>query len=422
MIKFEKLLITILVLSIVSCRQNKKQIEKGNSKPDNGVQIGLIDTLNSKILNQKRELIIYIPESAKDPKKKRDKYPVVYLLDGEDNFVSFVGMLKQYSEMNDTKILPEMIVVGIPNIDFNSRMMDFSPTTEGNPQQYGGGDKFLEFIQVELFPYIEQNYAGSQNRTIIGHSFGGLAVMNALTTHQEMFTNYLLIDGSLYFDNQLFLNSPKYSLKGKNLKGKNLYVGIANTATYGCDLESIKKDTIGANRYVRYSLQLTDQIKSLNTGLNMDWEYYENDTHGSTAFLAQMDGFRFFYSWFEFKKEQNYRSKYFVPKIDQDRFANLTKKHFENVSDKLAYVFKPDQVWLSDYAGSLNGFQKQPDQAIETFKLNIEYYPNNPSTYKDLADFYLSQKDTLSAKKYYIKTLELDDNSVVQETLKKLGK
>ena len=135
-----------------------------------------------------------------------------------------------------------------------------------------------------------------------------------------------------------------------------------------------------------------------------------------------MDGFRFFYSWFEFKKEQNYRSKYFVPKIDQDRFANLTKKHFENVSDKLGYVFKPDQVWLSDYAGSLNGFQKQPDQAIETFKLNIEYYPNNPSTYKDLADFYLSQKDTLSAKKYYIKTLELDDNSVVQETLKKLGK
>src|SRR5690606_38467590 len=199
------------------------------------------------------------------------KYPVVYLLDGEDNFVPFVGMLKQYSEMNDTKILPEMIVVGIPNIDFNSRMMDFTPTTEGNPEQYGGGDKFLEFIQVELFPYIEQNYAGSKNRTIIGHSFGGLAVMNALTTQQEMFTNYLLIDGSLYFDNQLFLNSPKYSLKGKNLKDKNLYVGIANTATYGSDLESIKRDTIGANKYVRYSLQLIDQIKSLNTGLNMDW-------------------------------------------------------------------------------------------------------------------------------------------------------
>src|SRR5690606_25375925 len=132
---------------------------------------------------------------------------------------------------------------------------------------------------------------------------------------------------------------------------------IANTATYGSDLESIKRDTIGANKYVRYSLQLIDQIKSLNTGLNMDWKYYENDTHGSTAFLTQMDGFRFFYSWFEFKKEQNYRSKYFVSHIDEDRFVNLTKYHFENVSDKLGYAFKPDQVWLSNYAGSLNGFQ-----------------------------------------------------------------
>ncbi|WP_100614745.1 alpha/beta hydrolase-fold protein [Confluentibacter citreus] len=417
MIKFEKLLIAILLLSIVSCGQNKKQIneEKTTSKTDRGIQIGLIDTLYSKILNQERELVIYIPESAKDSNRKRDKYPVVYLLDGDYSFVSFVGMLKQYSEMNDTKILPEMIVVGIPNVDFKSRMMDFSPTAEGNPEQYGGGNKFLEFMKMELFPYIEQYYSGSQNRTIVGHSFGGLVVMNALTTNQEMFTNYLLIDGSLYFDDELFLNSPKYSLKGKDLKGKNLYIGIANTATYGSDLESIKKDTIGANKYVRYSLKLVDQIENLDTDLNMQWKYYENDTHGSTAFLSQLDGFRFFYSWFEFKKEQNYRSKYFVPQTNEDRFANLTKKHFENVSEKLGYDFKPEQNWLSGYAGSLYSFQKQPDQAIETFKLNIEYYPNSSSAYKDLADFYLTQKDTMSAKKYYIKTLELDGDSEVQK-------
>jgi hypothetical protein len=423
MIKFKKLLIVILLLSIVSCGRNEKQTKDDNANPklNNGIQISLIDTLNSKILNQKRELIIYIPESAKDPSRKREQYPVVYLLDGYDNFVPFVGMLKQYSEMN-TQILPEMIVVGIPNIDFNSRMMDFSPTTDGKPEQYGGGNKFLDFMETELFPYIEQNYSGSQNRTIIGHSFGGLVVMNALTTHPEMFTNYLLIDGSLYFDNELFFNNPNYSLKGKDLKNKNLFIGIANTATFGSDLESIKNDTIGANKYVRYSLKLVDQIENLDTDLNMQWKYYENDTHGSTAFLSYHDGFRFFYSWFEFKKEQNYRSKYFVPQTIEDKFSKLTKNHFENVSEKLGYDFKPEQQWLSGYAGSLNSFQKQPDQAIETYQLNIEYYPNSPSVYKDLADFYLLQKDTISAKKYYIKALELNDNSEVRETLKKLEK
>jgi len=422
MIKFEKILIAIFLLTIVSCGQNKKKTNEDNTnaKPDNGIKIGLSDTINSKILNQKRELVIYIPESAKDPNRKREKYPVVYLLDGDYNFFPFVGMLMQYSEMNDTKILPEMIVVGIPNIDNNSRMMDFSPTTAGNSEEYGGGNIFLEFMQTELFPYIEQNYSGSQNRTIIGHSFGGLVVMNALATKPEMFTNYLLIDGSLYFDDELFLNDPNYSLKGKDLKNKNLFIGIANTATYGSDLESIKNDTIGANKYVRYSLKLVDQIDNLDTDLKMQWKYYENDTHGSTAFLSQNDGFRFFYSWFEFKKEQNYRNKYFVPESNDDRFANLTKNHFENVSEKLGYDFKPEQDWLSGYAGSLNSFQKQPDQAIETYKLNIDYYPNSSSAYKDLADFYLLQKDTISAKKYYIKTLELNDNLEVKETLKKL--
>jgi hypothetical protein len=276
-------------------------------------------------------------------------------------------------------------------------------------------------MKTELFPFIEKNYSGSNNRTIIGHSFGGVAIMNALTAHNEMSDNYLLIDGSLYFDNELFLNNPKYSLKGKDLKGKNLYIGIANTATYGSNLESIKKDTIRANRFVRYSLELVDLIESLDTDLNLQWKYYENDTHGSAAFLSQMHGFRFFYSWFEFKEEQKYRSKYFVPQANEDRFANLTKKHFENVSKKLGYEFKPDQKWLSDYAGSLSSFQNQPKQAVETYELNIEYYPNSPKAHEELADFHLSQNDTLSAKTYYIKTLELENNSEVRAKLKMLG-
>ena len=419
--KFEKLIIVVLFLSIISCGQKETKFEKTNSNSDNGIRIGLIDTIHSKILNQDRELIIYIPESAKDPNRKKSQYPVVYLLDGGYNFVQFIGMLKLYSEMHDTKILPEMIVVGIPNIDLESRMMDLSPTSAGNPELYGGGDKFLEFIKKELFPQIEQNYPVSKNRTIVGSSLGGLAVINALTFHPEMFKNYLMIDGSLDFDNELFLNNPDYSLKGKDLKGKNLYIGIANTATYGSNLESIKKDTIRTNRFVRYSLELVKRIEQMQTDLNMEWKYYEKDTHGSTAFLAQMDGFRFFYSWFEFKGEHKYRNKYFEPKSKKDRFATLTKNHFNEVSKKLGYEFKPEQNWLSGYAYSLNSFQNQPKQAIETYELNIEYYPNSLKVYEDLADFYLSQNDTISAKKYYNKALDLEDNTEIQTKLIKLG-
>ncbi|MBU2930023.1 alpha/beta hydrolase-fold protein [Winogradskyella psychrotolerans] len=417
--KFKNQILIILVLASVSCIQHKKKdiLEKSSTTSNSGLQLGIIDTIYSKMLNQERELIIYIPESAKDPNRKRKQYPVVYLLDGRYNFVPFVGMLKQYSEMHDTKILPEMIVVGISNINNESRMMDFSPTTARKPKQFGGGSQFLEFIKTELFPYIEQNYSGAQHRTIIGHSFGGLVVMHALTKHPEMFDNYLLIDGSLYFDNNLFLNNPTYSLTGKQLQNKNLYIAIANTATYGSHLESIKKDTITANKYVRHSLDLVDQINYSDTNLNTSWKYYNNDTHGSTAYLAQLDGLRFFYSWFEFKEEHKYRSKFFVPKTSDDHFASLTKKHFNKVSQKLGYTFKPDKNWVSSNASMLLNYHKLPKQALENYELNIGYYPNRPGVFKDLADFYLLQNDTVLAKKYYTKTLELENNPNIQSIL-----
>lgn len=403
-----KNLVVVLLFTIVSCKQAATTSESIDPKSNKGIQLGLLDSIHSEVLNQDRELIIYLPESAKDPSRRKEQYPVVYLLDGGASFVPFVGMLKMYSEMNDTKILPEMIVVGIPNIDFKSRMMDLSPTPAGNSKQYGGGNRFLEFIRTELFPLIEQKYPASKHRTIVGHSLGGAAVMNVLTKHPEMFDNYLMIDGSLSFDNELFLKNPDYNLKGKDLKDKNLFIAIANTATYGSDLESIKKDTIQANKFVRHSLKLVDQIERMDTALNMEWKYYKDDTHGSTAFSAQKDGLRYFYSWFEFKTEFMYRTRYFKPQTKEETYANLTRRHFDSLSQRFGYTFRPDKEWLSSSAYMLLNFHKQPKQAKEVFELNTSYYPKDASTFKDLGDFYISQQDTVSANSYYKKALALD--------------
>jgi len=376
-----------------------------------------VDTLHSVILGEKRELIIYLPESAKDPKLKRKQYPVVYLLDGEHAFSPFVSMLRTYSEMYDYKILPEMIVVGISN---TNRTLDFSPTTDNNPKQFGRGEEFLEFIKKELFPYVEQNYAGSKkNRTIVGHSFGGLVVMNALTRHPELFKNYALIDGSLWFDNELFLTNPEYNVINKDLSDKNLYIAAANTATYDSTLETIKKDTIAANRFVRHHLTLVDQIKSMKNGIpNMDWKFYQNETHGSVSYPAYIDAFRFFYSWFELKKENKYMTKYFIPTSTKDRFATLVKSHFEMVSKKMGYKFLPQETWVRDSAYMLLNFHNQKDQALEVFLCNKDYYPDSPFVHKDLGDYYLSIQDTAKAIPYYKNALKLEELPTVRQKLK----
>ncbi|WP_083634202.1 alpha/beta hydrolase [Salegentibacter sp. T436] len=370
----KKLLFCILILNIF-CTYGQKIEYKTYEK---GINIGHIDTINSKVLNESRELLIYLPESISYSEYKRVKYPVLYLLDGRYNFLELVALQRQYAEKNDTKILPEMIIVGISNKNHNKRGYDYSPTPAGNSERYGGGDHFLKFIKNELFTYIENRYpAASKNRTFIGHSFGGVAVLNALSRHSDMFENYVLIDASIWFDNELFLNDPEFTLKGKNLSDKNLFIGIANTSKYGSTLESIKNDTISANRYIRHSLELKNQVNESSTGPNLEWQYYENDTHGSSMFLTQLDALRFFYSWFEFKEEKKYQGKYDLPKAEEESFSSLTEKHFKMVSDKLGYDFYPTVPWLISNSDMLLNFHKVPEQAKDLLYLAKEYYPEN---------------------------------------------
>ncbi len=368
----------IIVIIFISCLSYSYGQEIKYKTSKEGINIGHIDTIYSKILNEEREILIYLPESIKHSEYRREQYPVIYLLDGRYNFLQLVSLEKQYAEKNDSKILPEMIIVGISNENQNKRQLDYSPTNSGNDKTDRRGDQFLNFINNELFPHIESQYpAASKNRTIIGHSFGGVAVLNALSRHSEMFENYLLIDASFWFDNELFLKDPKYSLKNKNISNKNLFVGIANTSQYGSSIETIPKDTISANKYIRHSLKLIDQLEKSQTGPNLNWKYYENDNHGSSVFPAQLDALRFFYSWFEFKEERKYQGRYGLPESKEESFARLTENHFKTVSDELGYDFYPTVPWLINNTEMLLNYHKLPKQARDLLLLSKKYYPGN---------------------------------------------
>jgi predicted alpha/beta superfamily hydrolase len=61
-------------------------------------------------------------------------------------------------------------------------------------------DKFLSFIESELFPYIEKNYRPVPYRICSGHSSGGLCVTHSFLMHNNMFNSYIALSPSLYWD------------------------------------------------------------------------------------------------------------------------------------------------------------------------------------------------------------------------------
>jgi predicted alpha/beta superfamily hydrolase len=81
-------------------------------------EIGKKILIRSVVLNESRELWVYTPT---DYDRSSDGYPVLYLLDGESHFRHTAAMVEYLS---DNLILPQMIIVAIPNTD---RIRDFTP-------------------------------------------------------------------------------------------------------------------------------------------------------------------------------------------------------------------------------------------------------------------------------------------------------
>src|SRR5687767_7546532 len=88
-----------------------------SAQPNNKIIIGVVDSLESTILNEKRKIWVHVPGTNGLGIYSQKKYPVVYLLDGDGHFSSVVGMMQQLTTVNGNALFPEMIVVGIPNTD-----------------------------------------------------------------------------------------------------------------------------------------------------------------------------------------------------------------------------------------------------------------------------------------------------------------
>ncbi|MCE3227507.1 MAG: esterase, partial [Bacteroidetes bacterium] len=168
--------------------------------------IGVIDTVYSAVLNEKRIINVYLPEEydATDT----IKYPVIYLLDGsrDEDFIHVAGLIQYLSFPWINQIKPS-IIIGIANVD-RKRDFTFPTTNEKDKKAYpttGFSEKFISFINLELQPFVTANYKTSGNRTLIGQSLGGLLATEILFKKPSLFNNYVIVSPSLWWDNESLL-------------------------------------------------------------------------------------------------------------------------------------------------------------------------------------------------------------------------
>ncbi|WP_336514441.1 alpha/beta hydrolase-fold protein [Pollutibacter soli] len=363
-------------------------------------------SVKSKILQEERTAWVYNPDKEKGTRI----YPVIFVLDGEIHFKSVVAMVDYLSGAN---IIPQMIVVGILH---TNRIKDLTPAIkntviDGREENSGGGDKFMSFIESELLPVIQSTYPAAPYRILMGHSLGGLTVMNTLVHHKDLFNAYVSIDASLWWDNHSLLNESKAALTANNFADKKLFLAIANRMEKGVDTSAVQQDTTENTELIRYNMQLIRSIKdNLQNNLVFDYKYYADDNHNSVSFIAEYDALRYIFSYYKFDLYPSFLENKNL------RLDTLLDAHYKSVSRQLGYIVKPPESLVNGLAYySLN--TKQYTKAEYLFRMNVSSYPKSSNVYDGLGDFYSATNDKINAVVWYKKALEIAE---VPETRNKL--
>ena len=390
------------------------------SQTDNKIVIGKIDSVYSTILKEQRKIWVYTPDMKAGMQGPGKRYPVVYLLDGEGHFESVAGMIQQLSQVNGNTIVPEMIVVGIPNTD---RTRDLTPThvvsdppmmDSNSSKSTGGGENFASFMAKELMPHIDSLYPTQPFRVLIGHSFGGLTVMNIITNHTNLFNAYIAIDPSMWYDKEQFLKITQKKLASQKYNGTSLYVGIANTMSEGMTLEKLKTDTSADTRHIR-SIFAIDKFIKVNppNGLKYASKYYPDDDHGSVPLISEYDGLRFIFSWYRFKFSI---ADFMGPDTG---VVQRMKQHYQIVTNEFGFKVSPPEMQINGLGYNALS-QKQYAKAAALFRMNIENYPESGNVYDSYADLLVTQKDTIKAIANYQKAFAITKSEDTKQKLAQL--
>jgi len=337
--------------------------------------------IKSKILNESRTILVSLPDGYDSTPDL--SYPVQYVLDGRANILhtrATSDYISRFSEM------PRTIIVGITN---TNRTRDLTPTIDNSRSgESGNADKFLDFIEIEVFKYVQENYRVANFRSIAGHSLGGLAVLEAFIRNPNLYNAYFVFSGSFTWNDGEHLSRLEESLKTNNNSSAFFYMSMGDEKR-DAKPKFLKTESVFKN-HANPSIAFHSQI-------------YPEEAHGTIHLRSQHDVYRKLFNGWRIDK---YKVENDVGYIEE--FIKL-QSHKYNFEVKLSETdfFRLSNMFLR------KGLFKE---AIEICKIRLKYYPNSHYAYRSLADIYFSngsvEESITSIKKAIYLASKLNDKNL----------
>lgn len=170
---------------------------------------------SSEHLKSDRRITVWLPPQYQQSDAMR--FPVVYLLDGQNVFDAARAAFGVEWQADETaKELADsfapLILVAVDNSP--ERMDEYTPVTHTMKDRIIGGDadRYLHFLCDELKPWIDGHFptrTEPEYTTLVGSSLGGLLVLHALTTRSDVFGNGIAMSPSLFWGDGAALRSAR---------------------------------------------------------------------------------------------------------------------------------------------------------------------------------------------------------------------
>ena len=224
--------------------------------------VGETINLSSQILNQEREIQIYLPEGYKTSK---EKCPVIYVFDSQKYFLNAIAYQQNLRFQKET---PGFIVVGIKTNNAERRKIYNSEST-----------KFSNYLEKELIPFIDSKYRTlPTERVFFGWQRAAAFGIEILASKPNLFKGY-------------FIASPTF------LTAKRV-ANIENLLDRSSKLDNYLYFTLGDVE--AWSLDNTNALaeilkKKANKKMNWKYELFTNENHYSTTIVTMNNGLKTFF-------------------------------------------------------------------------------------------------------------------------------
>ena len=314
--------------------------------------LGFQRTIWSSILNEARDLMVFLPEDYEAQGDQR--YPLLVVLDARASFSFTAAIIVSQAR---ARVVPRMVVVGIVN---TNRWRDLTPTPDLGVSGTGGSDQFLAALESEIIPYIDSHWRTSDYRVFEGHSVGGLTGLTILLERPDLFDAYILLSPSLEWGEGFMIDRSREFFQTSDELPKWIYLAIAD--------EKLERP---------FYDQMIDLLNR-DAPAALAWHsdiFDEEDDHMSIRVPGALAGIRWVFRDWRLTSSQ-------ICTMTNDEIA----RHYADATRRYKEERAPGVMQITDAAYWALYDPETVDRAMELFRLAVAKWPESSYAHSCLGE------------------------------------